>query len=248
MPRTRKVKRVEAGQLVKITTYTQVFPQDQPEHRAAKAKATSAARQRINDKFSYEKLEERLYANFTSADYVVTLTYDEQHQLTKWKYIRAAMANFLKRLRYDRGKRGEALRYIYVTEGLHGDKRVHHHMVINAPGAGVDILEEIKACWREGAVTKAERLDMLSLGALSKYLTKENVENGRAFKGSRSWIASRNLKVPKVTYEFNDIAKVPFAPPGAHVIASESMKTENGFGSYTYLKYILAEDHPQANT
>lgn len=242
MPKTRKVKRIDAGPMTRIITYTQVFPREKPEQRAAKEKATDAAHQRMNDKYSYEKLEERLYCNFTSADYVVTLTYDDAHQLTRWKYIRATINRFLKRLRYARKKRGEDLRYIYVTEGLHGDHRAHHHIVLNAPGPGIDIMEELRACWHEGSVIKAERLEMLSLGALSKYLTKEPVEKGRAFKGNRAWNASRNLKAPTVTYDFVDIGKIPFAPPGAHVVVAESVKTENGFGSFTHLKYIRTQD------
>lgn len=229
-------KRTDAGQLTKIATYTRRKQRKSDRPRARKEKETPAAQQRINDRISRERLEEMLYANFSSADYFCTLTYDDEHLLTRWKYIKADVQNFLKRMRYRRGRRGDTLRYIYAVEGMHGDKRTHFHVVLNAPESGVSAYEEVRAAWRGGSVDVKQLSDYKTLGALSQYLTKEGrTEEGCAMKGAHAWHGSRNLIKPTVTVSGSD--RAPFAPPGAIILERESRMDFTG-EQFNYLKFL----------
>ena len=58
--------------------------------------------------------------------------------------------------RCQRKREGGALKYVYVTEGKHGDKRYHHHLVINASGAAD--LETICSLWKYGDIVDVERI------------------------------------------------------------------------------------------
>ena len=177
-----------------------------------------------------------LYSNFSSADYLCTVTYDEEHLLTRWRYIRADIQNFLKRVRYYRGKRGDTLRYLYVVEGMHGDKRTHFHIIVNAPESGSSVFEEVRAVWRGGSVDVKQLSDFATLGALAQYLTKEGLSlEGRTMKGAHAWHGSRNLIKPKVTVSGSD--RAPFAPPGAIILERESRMDFTG-AQFNYLKFL----------
>ena len=52
---------------------------DSPRARASKRKLSSEAQKRMNAKYSYQKLELMLAANFLPGDLVVSLTYDDRH-------------------------------------------------------------------------------------------------------------------------------------------------------------------------
>lgn len=56
--------------------YTAALPRDKGQQRAAKLKASSAARQKLNMKLSWQELEVGTATNFSFRDLVITLTYD----------------------------------------------------------------------------------------------------------------------------------------------------------------------------
>lgn len=229
-------KITEAGQLTKIVTHTRRKLKKSDKPRSQKEKVTQAAQQRANDRRSRERLEEMLYANFTSADYFCTLTYDDAHLLTRWKYIQADVQNLIHRIRYHRGRRGDSLRYIYVIEGMHGDKRTHIHIVLNTPESGIEVYEELRAAWRGGSVDAKPLSDYETLGAVAQYLTKESMtEEGRAMKGVNAWHASRNCVKPIVKVSGSE--KAPFAPPGAVILERESRMDFTG-ERFNYLKFL----------
>lgn len=244
MSKTRKVKKVTAGACTYMVGYNQAFPSDSPKVRAAKAKTSSQAQIKMNFKKSCEKLELLLYCNFTEQDYFVTLTYDGEYLPSRKMYADSNVHYFFARLRASRKRRGEPLNYIYVTEGLHGDKRVHHHAIINAAGSYEEVASEIRACWKYGNVADIEHLDMSDAERLAKYLTKEPREYGNYKKSVNSWTPSRGLKRPVTEYYFTETNKGLFAPPGAHILKSE-YKKENEFGTYTYLKYLMPDSGTQ---
>lgn len=226
----------EAGQLTKIVTHTRQKQKRSDRPRARKENLSPAAMQRANDRRSRERLEEMLYANFTAADYFCTLTYDDAHLLTRWKYIQADVQNMIHRLRYRRGRRGDSLRYIYVIEGFHGDKRTHIHIVLNAPESGGSVFEELRAAWRGGGVDAKPLSDYETLGAVSQYLTKESItEEGRVMKGVNAWHPSRNCIKPTVKVSGSE--RAPFAPPGAVILERESRMDFTG-ERFNYLKFL----------
>jgi len=230
---------ISAGRLVSGVVYTAVTPSDAGQQRAAKVNASSAARQRINLKHSWQKCETVLAANFGAHDLVVTLTYDNEHLPPSKREAVKQLKKFIKLLRERRRSRDDSLDYIYVTESKHGDGRLHHHLVINATG---EDFAEIRELWTGGTDINIDHIDLWGYTELAKYLTKESREEGSA-NGARTWTPSKGLVHPEKVSDWVDENLDLTAPPGAIVLDSEA-KTINSFGSYTYIKYLLPEPKP----
>ena len=135
----KKRKRVvRAGNLVWATICTPPAPND-PEHvRAAKSRATTAARKALNLKAACRRLEMLLAASFAPSDFHLILTYRPNDLPATRKEALKRLRKFLAQLRAYRKARSLPLKYVYATEGLHGDKRFHHHLVINATAGDYD--------------------------------------------------------------------------------------------------------------
>ena len=143
----KRFKQVTAGRLVYAVCYPRADRRDTTQARAEKTKMSSAAQDRLNRRHSWEKLEQVLSANFTGEDLVVTLTYREEDLPADRDAAIRRLRAFIRDLRSQRKAQGLPTRYIYVTEGLHGDHRIHHHLVLN--GTGRDA-EAIRALWTWG--------------------------------------------------------------------------------------------------
>lgn len=151
--------------------------------------------------------------------------------------------------------RGQELRYVYVTEGLHGqsedeyfggdggleDCRLHHHVVLN--GVGPDDLEEIQSLWQGGGYVRIEPLDVHYYKELAKYLTKEPREFGRAKPGEHAWRASRNLRKYDVEYIEIPLDSVTLTPPpGAVDYVQFSERNPYGFADCVGAWYLLFDE------
>lgn len=238
---SKTLKQVRAGRLVCAVVYTGPSPGDSPKQRAQKQKASSAARERLNARTSFEKLERTLADNFDNGDLYVTVTYDDAHlppdRAAAQKKIRA----FLAKLRAARKARGQTLKYIYVTEGCYPGGRIHHHLVVDATG---DDLEEIKALWRYGGNVELQRLTFdreHTYEDLASYLTKEPRKWGHPEVGERTWTPSLGLtRSEPVTVEVPDMVTID-APPEA-VAVSKDGPHRNGWGEWCWIKYLLPYD------
>ena len=231
----QRTKEVRAGRLVYAVMYTQATANDTPKARAAKRKATTAARKAINLRYSWQKLEQLIAANFDAGDLIVTLTYDDEHLPQDKDGARKCMKKFLSALRAHRKRRGGELKYIYNIEHLHSKGRYHHHMILNQT---VDDLETIRSLWSYGENIKLAYLDPMRYEDLARYMTKESREEGHTDVGARSWSASLNLERPQTVSDTmpDNVTLAP--PPGAIVLASEG-PTRNEFGSFAFIKYLL---------
>ena len=98
-----------------------------------------------------------------------------------------------------------------VEDGTLEDRRIHHHVVINA--TDVDDLEEIRSLWQGGGYIRAEPLDVHYYRELAKYMTKEAREFGRPKPGERTWRCSRNLRRPEIEYIEIPSDSVTLTPP-----------------------------------
>ena len=233
MAKRRKV--IRAGQMVYAVVYSVPHVSDKPAARAAKTKCSTKARQRMNMKYAWQKLELELAANFTAKGLVVTLTYDDAHLPHHRDDAIAKLKKFWVHLRKARRLAGQSLQYIYVTEGIHGEKRLHHHAVINGTGADLEVLQSL---WKHGTV-HIEPVDTSGgYEALAKYLTKEPREHGSP-NGLRSWTPSRNLQKPQTESSFVPDDLTLCAPPGAVVLDRDSMV--NQWGEFKYIKYLLPD-------
>lgn len=238
------LREIRAGRLRYAVLYTQSSIADAPKTRADKCQATTAARQKINLRHSWQQLEVVLFNDFCRDDFLVTLTYDNDHlppdRPAAGKRVRA----FLSKLRASRKKREAELKYVYVTEDKHGDARLHHHMVLN--GTGKD-LDELRSLWPDGHI-HIQNLRPREFGYLARYLTKEAREYGKTI-GKKTWVPSRNLKRPEQPKPeiVPDLVTLTL-PPDADPLESSGGEIRIGeYGSYSYIKYLIrdGEDYRQ---
>lgn len=78
-PVSKTLKQVRAGRLVCAVVYTTAAAGDSPRARTQKQRASTAARDKLNARTSFQKLERTLAANFDNGDLFITLTYDDTH-------------------------------------------------------------------------------------------------------------------------------------------------------------------------
>lgn len=224
-----KMKRViVAGALVVEAVYPIPSPRDSTAVRAGKRALSSEAQQRMNFKYAWQKLEFELAANFAPGDLYCTLTYAEEpkNRAAALRHLQA----FWKKLRAARGKL--PLRYLYVTEGKHGEGRLHHHILVNATGEDFDLIRKL---WVHGTVDFVRlRVDRdKNYESLAKYLCKEQREK----LGQRLWSGSRNLNKPEVESYYVD-EDVSLAPPPGALVLDDSGDRVTQYGHYRYLKFL----------
>ena len=238
---SKVLKQVRAGRLVCAVIYTAPAGGDTPRIRAQKQRASTAARERLNARTSFQKLERTLAANFDDGDLFVTLTYDDDHLPPDRERAVRRIRSYLYKLRAERKKRGDVLHYIYVTEGVYPGGRLHHHLVLNGTGAD---LEELRRLWIYGDNIEVRRLVFgrdCSYEDLASYLTKEPREWGHPQVGERTWTPSLGLRRPKEETETVPDYMTVAAPPEAIVLQNEG-PIRNCYGEYTWIKYLLPRD------
>ena len=236
----KRKKVITAGRLVIAVAYTVAGLQDGPKARADKVQMSTAAREAINLRYSWQKLEVLLAANFSSKDLFVTLTYaDDLYPVSRAESVKR-VKRFLAKLRAARKLKGQPLKYVYVTEQLSSEgNRLHHHLVINGTG---DDYETIRSLWEWGSDVEISPLEVGGnddgYADVAKYLTKEPRECGKAEVGARTWTPSLGLVRPKP--EAADMAdnETITAPPGAYIISAPT-PSRNEYGEYVYIKYLL---------
>ncbi len=115
----KAIKHIRAG-LLHVEVIGTVQEYEPGRRRSGRCRPTSAAQQFYNDKCSWRELELILAANFGRGDWVATATYDEEHLPPDKREADRCFQKFVRKLRAGRRKRGQELRYVYVTEGWHG--------------------------------------------------------------------------------------------------------------------------------
>ena len=225
-----------AGRLVTGVIYTVSRDRDTEAERSAKINISNSAREKMNLRCSWQKLEIVLAANFSYSDMHVTLTYDNDNLPGSRADAVKILRKFIRQLRELRcGLTGEALLYVYVTEGNHGLKRIHHHIVINATG---NDLQQLRQLWTYGSV-KINAIGAIGYTKLAQYLTKEPRDGGKWRLGERTWTPCKGLKRPTPDKGWVPENFTLTPPPGALILLSETR--QNPYGEFTYLKYLLPE-------
>lgn len=247
----RKRKTVIAGALVKVVEYTPQLPRDTGSIRSARRKATAAAQKALNHKTAQGRLEEKLAANFSNRDYFAVLTYRPGEEPATRKEAKKQRAEFIRKLRTVRRRRGQTLRWIIAIENKHGDSRYHCHAVISSTGRNSD-KEEIASLWEHGNVF-IKRLfdedhdcgeDFNSWLQIARYMTKERPEDGpdTTPNGAQLYSCSRNLRGPKIITEWIDSNDRVTIPRGAVCIERNEAETE--FSTFIYYRYMTAPLEP----
>ena len=220
--KTKKI--IVAGCLVREGIYSRAAGREAPKIRAAKRRASTEAQQRINARYSWEKLELMLAANFVPGDLVVTQTYDEENLPEDRAGAQAKLKKFRKELSAARAERGEEMRMIWATEHKLGEGRWHHHCVINAT-TGSDYAEILRL-WPWGSNIEIRPLIVAgekTYESLARYMTKE----AREKPGLRSWSCTRNCRKPEIeTFPVPDDETID-VPEDVTVLEEQSKRTES---------------------
>lgn len=227
-----------AGNYTEVTVCPVLSGVESPHERAVIRKCCSEAQQCMNDRKAVRRFKLLMAANFSPGDYVATLTYSDlalpaTPDLAKKKHLKP----FIRRLRKEFQKRGFAnLKYMHVTEGLHGDHRIHHHIIL--PGVP-DLFDLVRRSWSRNGNVSFDRIGVDAYDAWSSYLTKEPRDKGRFRLGDRMWIPSMNLTKPTVkTYDVeNDFVFIP--PDGTQVRSNNTIRYEMGW--YQYVSYMTPQ-------
>lgn len=230
----KRVKEMQAGRYRLVCCYSAVSARDSELSRAAKKKVQSSAQAAMNLKYSYQKCLMKIAANFADGLFI-GLSYDDLHLPPNRKAAKKEIKRFITVMRGEYRRRGEEFKYMYCTEGKHGDKRLHHHMICNHIDGARELFDTF---WRCGE-TSVQIIDPLTLQDLAKYFTKEAREDGRKV-GERAWTPSNELQCPKVTTRTipDDMTISP--PAGCYVLDSQSFRNEYGAGETAF--YILPDD------
>ena len=228
--KTKKI--IVAGALVREVIYSRASSRDSATVRQAKRKCSSEAQQKLNARYSWEKLELMLAANFVPGDLVVTLTFDDDHLPDSRKAAAARFKKFRAELARIRARAGQELRIVWTLENKLGGGRWHVHLVVNATG---DDFREILSCWPYGSEIEITRLKLdrkQNYESLARYMCKE----ARERSGLRSWSYTRSCRHPEVeTFPVPDDTTID-VPEGAIVIIQENMRTE--WTEYAFVKYL----------
>lgn len=228
-------KRVTAGRVKEGMKYHTVRHNSPKRPRAKNTNKTTARQAKINEDHSREKLYLLICANFKANDYYITLTHGNKKP--EPEEAKKSLKKFIYKLRKLYKKAGEILKYIAVTE--HKKCRVHHHLLINQIGIGIN---HIKKFWEHGfpkiQVYVGEPEDA---ERVANYLIKEsnNTFNTPDKIHGLRWTSSKNLIQPKEEKKVvhaSSWREDPKPPKGYYVVFVRRGFTEAG---YPYQHYRM---------
>ncbi len=230
----KQLKTITAGRLVTACLYTvpRYSLRDSQWQRAEKRKISTAGRAAINNRTSAQTFEGLVFCNFGHGDLYVTLTYREDRLPSVRREVLRDFRRFRRRLL--EGGWPTPIRYIYVPEHEHGDKRWHIHCILSGSGQSLSLMRyDISQAWEMGAVqTEPLSGSVEEIMELSRYLTKERPE-----VGDRGFIPSKGLRRPEVDSRRVSDGTPLDAPASCYVL--DSSEWRNSFGEYKLLKYLL---------
>lgn len=228
--KTKKI--ISAGPLVVEAIYPRASRWDSPKARSAKRKLSSEAQQKANAKYSYQKLELMLAANFVPGDLILALTYDDEHLPCSREAANARLKRFRLELGLLRKCSGRELRMIWATENVFGLGRWHHHCVINSTGEDFETIRQLWVCGDNVEIRKLKIDKDHSYESLARYMCKE----ARERPGLRSWSYTRTCRKPEVeTFPVPD--DTPLQPPKGATVYEDS-RSSNEFGAWRVVKYL----------
>lgn len=207
--------------------------------RQAKRHISTAVRESLNFRTSIQKLWLILESTFEpDRDLYVSFTYRPADLPPRKDDALRKFENFIRSVREYRAAQGLDTVYVWCTEGLHGDKRLHHHLLINGTGDDYKVFHDL---WRWGDQVEILPYYCKSHWDHAEYFTKEVKERGRRRVGERMWRASRNVKRPVITYEEAPPGSVLAAPVDAFV--DEKDTKNNSFGRFQYIRAHFQGKH-----
>lgn len=237
----KTLKRIDAGGIQIAALYNRCSAWDTPKQRQAKHQASSAAQRRMNQIYSYQKLELMLAKNFPTpgSGLVVVLTHDDQHMPKDRREAQQRFKYFLQKLRRARKAAGLPEPVVFWAPEIltSASGRWHQHIVLDNTGQDLDM---IRRCWIYGSDVEAEKLRVdgeKNHETLAKYMTKElrECQEYEARPGLHGWSCTRNALRPEVeTMTVPDDYELE-PPADSTVLLDERKSTE--WASYRVIKY-----------
>lgn len=244
----KTLKRIDAGGIQIAALYNRCSPRDSARQRAAKHQASSAAQRRMNQIYSYQKLELMLAANFPTAGSaeVCVLTFDDKHLPKTRAEAQRRVRYFNRLLRDERRAAGlpEPVVFWALEVLTSVNNRWHVHAVIDRTGEDYAM---IRRCWRYGSEVSCEKLRVdaeKNHESLARYMTKElrEAQEYESRPGLHGWSCTRNAVRPEIeTVTVPDDYELE-APAGATVLMDEHKTTE--WAAYRVLKYRFGGSRP----
>jgi len=141
----KRVRIETAGPYVDVVIYPISASRQDDQPRGSAENPTGDFRQRVNDRKAAQKFKRLIACNFSPGDKVATLTYrDDTLPSTADEARTRRIRPFMGKLRKAcRELCNGPLRYFYVTEGRHGDHRLHHHMIVANDPVLLDQIEHL---------------------------------------------------------------------------------------------------------
>lgn len=253
----KTLKRIDAGGIQVAALYNRGSRRDAPAQRRAKQKASSEAQKRMNQIYSYQKLELMLAKNFPMPGSAlwVTLTHDDAHMPKDRKAAQQRFKYFLQKLRRARREAGLPEPVVFWSPEILTSKsgRWHQHVVMGSTGRDYEML---RACWIYGSDVEIRKLGNPEPGeelpewhdpnseepgnyfkAVAKYMTKElrECQDYEAKPGLHGWSYTRNALKPEIdTVVVPDDYEID-VPEGCAVLLDRSERSE--WASWRVVKY-----------
>ena len=254
------LKLIDAGGIQVAALYPRRSGRESPKVRAAKQKASSEAQRRMNQIYSYQKLELMLAVNFPrpGSGLVCAATFDDAHMPKNRQEAQLRFKYFLKLLRRER-KAADLPEPIvfWAPEILTAESgRWHFHFVLDNTGEDYAM---IRRCWIYGSDIEADPLRRPDRNrrpawmdevaeqagdepdniykALAIYMTKEQRECQEydSKPGLHGWSYTRNARKPEMeTLTVDDDYQLA-APEGSEILLDEKRVTQ--FASWHVVKY-----------
>lgn len=198
-------KEIKAGDQLEVEIYPE-FKRGQrseiPEE--GRKKKDRKAQKNLNEKNSRKMCERVINANFTDRDIWATFTYTDDNMPASMQVAQKNMQNYIRRLNYQRKKKGlPNTKYVYVTE-CSDRGRWHHHIVMD----GDMDMDTVEKLWQLGKRNEVRRLqkDENGLVGMARYITKQKkpakgkkkkTDQEEVGKYQKQWTPSKGLKKPE---------------------------------------------------
>lgn len=204
------------------------------EKRATKSNPTPESVRKINLKNAVKNLTAILNANFTEADYHLTLTYAGEEPSKE--EAKNTLKNFIRRMSYYCKKHELDWRWVAVTE--YENHRIHHHIVCS----GVDP-QVINKNWTGGYVNYKSLDSNGNYYRLAEYLVKETEKTFRDADSvsKKRYSHSRSIVIPDIKKEIVSermLEKDPVALKGYYIDQDTVNRYEHAILGVECLEYI----------
>ena len=182
--------------IYEIDKYCRPRSYQKGESRGKKAKLTSEAQKKVNQRHAKKKKQRIIRANFTKDDLFLTFTYAEGNRPQTKEEARLDRKALMDGIRKAMQKRGIRFSYVAVTEiGVKGG--VHHHLLVKK--CDTEIFTRV---WKKGGIN-FKYIYSEDLDRLAKYLSgdDESEERKKHECVYEFWSHSKDLVIPEVKRE-----------------------------------------------